>query len=276
MGLSGKELNELYKKQYAGAVEEKRLFYTKANETEFILTKHYIHKYLKSAAKILDIGAGCGAYTQALAEEGFTIDALDLHPDNVARMKELFENKSNISVHQGNALDLHEFPNDVYDLVLELGPIYHLENNEQRVKAIKEAVRVAKEGAPIFVSFVLQDAPLIEYIFQSENPAEGIKEIGYERDTALVTDNTGSSIQLHTISAIDELTDKVLETLPVSKGPRFAQDGLSQVIKESVNNMSEESYNEWIQYLKATAERSDLMGYSNHVVQIFIKNSIVD
>ena len=45
-----------------------------------------------------------------------------------------------------------------------------------------------------------------------------INEIGYERDTALVTDNTGSSIQLHTISAIDELTDKVLETLPVSKG----------------------------------------------------------
>ncbi len=26
------------------------------------------------------------------------------------------------------------------------------------------------------------------------------------------------------------------------------------------------------QYLKATAERPDLMGYSNHVVQIFIKN----
>ena len=55
----------------------------------------------------------------------------------------------------------------------------------------------------------------------------------------MVTDNTGSSIQLHTISAIDGLTDKVLETLPVSKGPRFSQDGLSQVIRESVNNMSE-------------------------------------
>ena len=88
----------------------------------------------------------------------------------------------------------------------------------------------------------------------------------------MVTDNTGSSIQLHTISAIDELIDKVLETLPVSKGPRFAQDGLSQVIRESVNKMSEASYNEWIQYLKATAERPDLMGYSNHVVQIYIKN----
>ena len=272
MGISGKELYELYQRQYAGAVEENRLFYTKANETEFIITKHYIHKYLKLGAKILDVGAGCGVYTQALADEGFHIDAIDLHPDNVSRMKELFKDRPNVNVKQGNALDLHEFSDDIYDLVLELGPIYHLESIEQRVTAIKEAARVAKKGAPIFVAFVLQDAPLIEYIFQSENPAEEIKEIGYERDTALVTDNTGSSIQLHTISAIDELTDKVLETLPVSKGPRFAQDGLSQIIRESVNNMSEVSYNEWIQYLKATAERPDLMGYSNHVVQIFIKN----
>lgn len=272
MGLSGTELYELYQRQYAGAVEEKRLFYTKANETEFIITKHYIHKYLKPRAKVIDVGAGCGVYTKALADEGFHVDAIDLHPDNVSRMKDLFQDRKNVNICQGNALDLRDFSDGTYDLVLELGPIYHLENVHERVAAIKEAVRVAKKGAPIFVSFVLQDAPLIEYIFQSENPAEEINEIGYERDTALVTDNTGSSIQLHTISAIDELTDKVLETLPVSKGPRFAQDGLSQVIRESVNKMSEASYNEWIQYLKATAERPDLMGYSNHVVQIFIKN----
>jgi len=47
---------------------------------------------------------------------------------------------------------------------------------------------------------------------------------------------------------------------------------LIEVPEEALNNMSENSYNEWIQYLKATAERPDLMGYSNHVVQIFIKN----
>lgn len=271
MGLKGKKLYELYLRQYSGAGEEYRLFSSKAHETEFRVTMHYIHKFLKSGAKIIDVGAGCGVYTSALADEGYEVDAVDLHPDNVARMKDLFKDTQNIKVHQGNALNLKEFEDDTYDLVLELGPFYHLENDEQRVEALKEAVRVAGKGAPIFAAFVLQDAPLIQYIFQSENPAKEINEIGYERDTALVTDNTGSSIQLHTIAAIDELTDKVISDLPVSRGPRFAQDGLSHVIRDSVNNMSEASYNEWLQYLIATAERPDLMGYSNHVVQVFIK-----
>lgn len=272
MSINGKELDEIFQRQYAGAFEEGRLTYTKANETEFILTMHYIHKYLQKGAKIIDIGAGCGAYTKAISEEGYLVDAIDLHEDNVSRMKELFGDAENVNVYQGNALDLNEFPDDSYDLVLLMGPVYHLHNFQDRVTAIKEALRVAKKGAPVFVAFVLQDAPLIEYIFQSENPAEEIKEIGYIRETAQVTENTGSSIFLHTIATIDELTDKVCETLPVTKGPRFAQDGLSQVIREAVNNMSEASYNEWIQYLIATAERPDLMGYSNHVVQVFIKS----
>ena len=73
------------------------------------------------------------------------------------------------------------------------------------------------------------------------------------------------------VLGVSVVTEIVLKELPVTKGPRFAQDGLSHVIRDSVNNMSEASYNEWLQYLIATAERPDLMGYSNHVVQVFIK-----
>lgn len=44
--------------QYSGFPEGKRLSYTKANETEFIITMHYLHKFLKDGAVIADIGAG--------------------------------------------------------------------------------------------------------------------------------------------------------------------------------------------------------------------------
>ncbi len=272
MGINEKDLEKFFQEQYASGFEEKRLFFTKANETEFIITMHYIHKYLDKAAKIIDVGAGGGAYSAALADEGHYVDALDLHPTNIARMTEIFKDSDRVKAGKANALDLSAFESDSYDLVLELGPVYHIHNLEDRVKAIKEAVRVAKKGAPIFIAFCLQDAPLIECIFQSENPAEALKEIGYERETAIVTENTGSARVLDTIANVDEVINKAVEELPVSRGPRFSQDGLSQVIKEAVNNMSEDSYKEWIQYLIATAERPDLMGYSNHVVQVLFKD----
>ena len=87
-----------------------------------------------------------------------------------------------------------------------------------------------------------------------------------------MTENTGSARVLDTIATVDEVINKALSELPVTKGPRFSQDGLSQVIRDYVNNMSENSYKEWIQYLIATSEHPDLMGYSSHIVQILFKN----
>ena len=105
----------------------------------------------------------------------------------------------------------------------------------------------------------------------SDDPASEITGIGYDREKALVTDNTGSSRLLDTIATVDELTDAVCKENGAQKVCRFAQEGISQIISKNVNSMSEKSYAEWIQYLIATAERPDLMGYSDHIVQVIKK-----
>ncbi len=142
---------------------------------------------------------------------------------------------------------------------------------DDRKRACKEALRIAKVGAPIFIAFCLQDAPLIHEIFMSEDPATEITYIGYDRENALVTDNTGSSRLLDTINVVDELIEAVCKENDAHKVCRFAQDGMSQIISSYVNSMSDKSYSEWIQYLIATAERADLMGYSDHIVQVIMK-----
>ena len=152
-----------------------------------------------------------------------------------------------------------------------MGPIYSLKDFNERKQACKEALRIAKPGAPVFIAFCLQDAPLIHEIFMSEDPAGEITTIGYDRENALVTDNTGSSRLLDTIGVVDELIDSICIENNVQKACRFAQDGMSQIISKYVNSMSDESYAEWIQYLIATAERADLMGYSDHIVQVIKK-----
>ncbi len=267
-------LNDQEKKvieQYTGFPEGKRLSYTKANETEFILTMHYLHKYLNSGAKIADVGAGGGTYTKALADEGYAVDAVELTPEYVAQMKEIFAGNNQVRVFEGNAKNLSFLNDNEYDLVLAMGPIYSLKDFEDRKRACKEALRIAKPGAPVFIAFCLQDAPLIHEMFMAEDPASELTTIGYDRKKALVTDNTGSSRLLDTISVVDELIEAVCKENAAQKVCRFAQDGLSQVISKHVNSMSEKSYAEWIQYLIATAERADLMGYSDHIVQVLKK-----
>ena len=71
--------------------------------------------------------------------------------------------------------------------------------------------------------------------------------------------------------AVDELIDAVCLENNADKTCRFSQDGISQIISRSVNSMDQESYKEWIQYLIATAERPDLMGFSDHIVQVLEK-----
>ena len=258
--------------QYSGFPEGKRLTYTKANETEFIVTMHYIHKFLSPAAKIADVGAGGGTYTKALAEEGCFVDAVELTPCYVEQMKDIFADNEMVNVFQGNAKHLPFMKDNEYDIVFLMGPVYSLKYFEERKAACREALRIARPGGTVFIAFCLQDAPLIHEIFMSEDPAEEITTIGYDRENALVTDNTGSSRILDTIASVDELIDAVCAETGAVKVCRFSQDGVSQIISSSVNSMSDDSYKEWIQYLISTAERPDLMGFSDHIVQVLKKN----
>ncbi len=199
------------------------------------------------------------------------VDAIELTPSYVEQMREKFAGNNHINVYKENAKELSFLKDNEYDLVLAMGPIYSIKDFEDRKRACNEALRIAKPGAPVFVAFCLQDAPLIHEIFMSDNPASEIKEIGYDRDRAIVTDNTGSSRLLDTISVVDELIDAVCDEYGAKKICRFAQDGISQIISNFVNAMSDESYAEWVQYLIATAERADLMGFSDHIVQVLTK-----
>ena len=118
--------------QYSGFPEGKRLTFTKANETEFLVTMHYIRKFLPPAAKIADVGAGEGTYTKALADEGCFVDAVELTPCYVEQMKGMFADRKTVNVFQGNAKRLPFLEDDEYDVVLLMGPIYSLKYRGQR------------------------------------------------------------------------------------------------------------------------------------------------
>lgn len=75
----------------------------------------------------------------------------------------------NITIHQGNALDLSDFPDNKYDITLLLGPLYHLYNKEDKRQALREAIRVTKKGGLIFAAYVISDGCLLDEGFNRGN-----------------------------------------------------------------------------------------------------------
>ena len=148
-------------KYYNKFNEEKRLN-SRHGQVEFTTSMKYIHAYLPDDphAKILDVGAGTGRYSVALAEEGYDVTAVELVKYNLGILK---SKKSGVKAYQGNALKLSRFPNNEFDMVLVFGPMYHLLTTEEKVQALKEAKRVLKDDGVMLVAYCMNEYSILTY-----------------------------------------------------------------------------------------------------------------
>ena len=74
---------------YTNYAEEDRLFSSRCQYSEFLVTMHLLRKYISlENSNILDCCAGTGAYAFSLAKEGASVTAGDLVPVNTEKMKQ--------------------------------------------------------------------------------------------------------------------------------------------------------------------------------------------
>ena len=149
--------------------DEDRRLELKHGTVEFLTTMRYIEKYIKTGDRVLEIGAGTGRYSHALARRGYDVDAVELVEHNIEVFRQNTLPGENISVTQGNALDLSAFPDNGYDVTLLLGPLYHLYKREDKLRALREAIRVTKQGGVIFAAYVISDGCLLDEGFNRGN-----------------------------------------------------------------------------------------------------------
>ena len=139
-------------------VEWKRLSHNPYRRLEFLVTMHFLEKYLPKHGLILDAGGGPGRYTIELAKRGYDVVLLDLSSKclDLARKK---ISKAHLEsrvrqIVQGSITDLSTLSDEQFDAMIYLGPFSHLIEKRDREKAANEIVRVVKHGAPIFVSVI--------------------------------------------------------------------------------------------------------------------------
>lgn len=110
-----------------------------------------VERHLEKVETILDIGAGTGAFSIPLAQLGFSVTHLDFSPAMLEFARQKAQDLKNIRFVEGNAVDLSQFPDCSFDLVLNMdGAISFCGSEAER--AIFESCRVTKKKLIITVS----------------------------------------------------------------------------------------------------------------------------
>ena len=259
--------------------EEKRLD-SRHGQIEFITSMKYIHRWLgelmrlrgtedKSRIRIFDIGAGPGRYAIPLSEEGYDVSALELVKHNLSRMK---KNGPLVKARQGNALNLKKYADQSFDLTLLFGPMYHLCSEEEKVQALKEALRVTKEDGIVLVAYIMNDYSILTYAFKERHVLEALKEGKIDQDWKCVDDPADlySRVRLSDVERLNELAG-------AQRVQVISADGPANYMRREVNALTQEEFEKFIEYHLATCERPDLMGASGHIVDMIrVKKEIYE
>ena len=259
---------QTYLSNYYENYDEDGRLQTKHGAVEFVTTMHYVEKYLQPGMRILEIGAGTGRYSHALAQKGYAVDAVELVEHNIEIFRQNTKPGEPVTITQGNATDLAGFPNNTYDLTLLLGPMYHLFTEEEKLKALSEAIRVTKPGGIIFAAYCMGDASVLSYGFIRGHIHEIIEKCMLNPETFETYSKPWDLFELYRKEDIDALRAR----FPVTQLHFVAADGYTNHMRDTISQMPDDVYEIYLKYHLATCERPDLIGYSHHTLDIFRKD----
>lgn len=258
-----------YLTDFYNSYDEDQRLASRHGSVEFFTTMRYIDKYRKPGHRVLEIGAGTGRYSHALARLGHRVDAVELVEHNIQIFQAHTLPPEEITILQGNALDLSPFPNDTYDLTLLLGPLYHLYTEADKLQALREAIRVTRPGGILFAAYVVSDGCLLDEGFRRRNidVASYVKEGLLDPRTFAATSQPKDLFEL----VRKEDVDALMAHFSTTRLHYVATDGCALLLREEIDRMDDEMFQLYLRYHFATCERPDLLGITSHALDIFQK-----
>ncbi|KRE46571.1 class I SAM-dependent methyltransferase [Paenibacillus sp. Soil724D2] len=238
------------------------------HKVEFELTKRYINRYIKPNDRVLDLGGGPGKYSLYLSQRGCHVTLVDLSQNNVDfALNKANERNLPLSGLRVDCRDLSEIQDGQFDHVLCMGPMYHLQEEHDRVITINECLKKLKPNGIIFVAFVSSYSFVWDYLIG--NPGMILNE---ERRLQLNTIVNDENFSGHGFS--DNYFIRPSDVLPFFQQFELYKlhllncESFLYLRETELLSQSSEVVEAWLDLAEQVCERENLLSLAEHLMYI--------
>ena len=255
--------------QFYQSYNEDARFERSSRAVEYLTTIHIIDTWLSQlppASSILDSGAGSGVYAFHYAKQGHPVTAIDITPKHIDHIQaQIIQSKQALSLQAevGNAVDLSHYADHSFDMVICLGPYYHLTSAEDRASCLSESMRVLRKGGILIVAYINK---------YSIVPMLAVKEQGYMRPSVIEKvlqegvfyDGEEDSFWTDLYVTSPEQIEQDMLSAQAEIVDHVGTDGITHTIDGSIDAMDEAMYSTWMNYHFQTCRERSILGLSTH------------
>jgi S-adenosylmethionine-dependent methyltransferase len=244
------------------------------HRTEFAITLKVFEEYMpRPPLGVLDIGGGPGRYSIALAKRGYKVTLMDLSRRCLEFAKEKAgESGVELAAYShGTALDLSAFRDNDFGVVLLMGPLYHLLDENRRLRAIREARRVLEPNGLVFASIITRYAPLR---WAAKNEPEWVEPVKRLLKTGVwrpVIDGTPSGAR---VGFTDSYFANPIEIRQWMEREKFETldlvscEGVISLIEEKVNELKGPAFDAWVELNYKLSKDPGIHGGAEHLLYV--------
>lgn len=234
---------------------------------EFQTTLHIIEKYFLKKGEVLDIGSGPGRYSIELLKRGNKVTLYDISEEELKIAKQNIE-KENLSAVDyicGDCTDLHRFKDNSFDMVLVMGPMYHIHSEDKRLDILKHIKRILKNDGIALVAYLNGLGIVKSILHEASSEYSDISNI-----KGLMNDKTWNKeeafTETYTVTpkgGIKEIKSLGFEIITYFGAESFASGIHHEVIRMA--NEEKEGYKNLIELCKQTCEMEEYRDSTEHI-----------
>ena len=233
---------------------------SRASGLEFHYTKKLAARYIGPDSAVIELGCATGYYGLYFADKCREYHGIDLYPPHIEAFRRRIAERGlqNVRASVGDATHLPELSDGAFDVVMVLGPLYHLPPAEREL-ALNESIRLCRPGGTLLYAYISPYGAYVKACLTEE--WQGLYPSREANDAAL-----GRRVDDVNPDLFFYMTPEEIESRAAAHGLEILQNaGVDFTFHEKrLNEMPEEQFAAWRELCDAMCETPSCTGLSNH------------